>query len=246
MRESRVKMTSLIYLMYVIIREVDLQALDRIFQMLQSACSNKRKHIGSLLHHISKGDIMKGSLLGLPHRFKLCRHCLVGIARHAFSPRIVRLALFQCFCRLKFPSTYCAIWYEGHTFIPAQRDDVALKVTDGRIPKALVGDKLAQAVITCVLIRFGDNPGGAITSQVLAIAPRYDLEYLMLSSPIRDSKIVHFARTDEIIQTIHELRNRCVVIPPVNIKEVNVGRPQILQGVLKSQTKTLCAVATKV
>lgn len=68
----------------------------------------------------------------------------------------------------------------------------------------------------------------------------------MLSSPIRDSKIIHFARTDEIIQTIHELRNRCVVIPPVDIEEVDVASPQILQGVLKSQTKTLGDVATKV
>lgn len=162
-REARVKRTSLIYLMYVIIRETDLQTLDRIFQMLQSACSNKRKDIRSLVHHIGKGDVMKGGPLGLRHRFKFCGHRLVCIARHALSSRIVGLALFQCLCRLKLPSTYGAIWYDGHTFVPAHRDDVALKVTDGRIPKSLIGDELAQAVATGVLICFGDNPGGAIT-----------------------------------------------------------------------------------
>lgn len=82
-------MTSLIYLMYVIIREIDFQTLNRIFQMLQSACSNERKDIRSLLHHIGKGDVMKGDFLGLRHRFKFCGYRLVCIARHAFSSRIV-------------------------------------------------------------------------------------------------------------------------------------------------------------
>lgn len=64
--------------------------------------------------------------------------------------------------------------------------------------------------------------------------------------PVRDAQVVDLASSHEIIQSMHQFRDRGVVVPPVHVVEINVARLQVSQRILQRQTQALGTIAAKV
>jgi hypothetical protein len=65
-----------------------------------------------------------------------------------------------------------------------------------RGPSSLVDRELAQAILSGIFVRLGDDPGRGI----------------------RDTKIQNFALENHGIKRLHQLGNRACEVPPVNIE----------------------------
>lgn len=86
--------------------------------------------------------------------------------------------------------------YDERDVRDCHRNDFSLEIADGGGPVALVDDELAEPVISCVLVRFGYDPGWRV----------------------RYSQIVYLSRSYQVIQRLHQLRDRDSVVPPVHIQ----------------------------
>lgn len=48
---------------------------------------------------------------------------------------------------------------------------------------------------------------------------------------------------DEVVKVVHDFFDRCFVVPHVDVKEVDVVRPEIFEALLQAQAHRLCTVS---
>lgn len=113
---------------------------------------------------------------------------------------------------------------QTYPFFTAHRDDFTLKVSAASVPVALVDAKLTKTVVSGILVGLGNNP----------------------SRRIRDSQVQDLTLGNEVVETLHELRDGGREVPPVHVEQVDVVRLQLLQACLHRSTHALGAIASEV
>lgn len=111
-----------------------------------------------------------------------------------------------------------------YSFIPTHRDDFSLKIAAPGVPPALIDAELAQAVVTSVLIRLGDDPGGSVG----------------------DAEVQDLALDDEVVEALHELGDARAEVPPVHVEEVDVVSLQLPEGGAHGGVQALAAITGEV
>lgn len=171
--------------------------------------SDDGEHVGRLVHHVRQGHAGQLSLdpLGrgdLLEHFADLDRALRDRAAHllgvpAFGARPLRVGLVVS-------SAQCAPGAEAQSLVDAHGDDVPLEVALVRGPVALVDGEAPQAMGAGVFVCFRDHPGGDVGC-----------------AQIQDA-----ACGDLVVEGLHEFGDGGCPVPPVDVKQVDVGCLQLL------------------
>lgn len=103
-------------------------------------------------------------------------------------------------------------------------NDVSLEGAVEDAPLPLVDREGGESVVPGVLVRLSDDPSRRIRD------PLYQFQISTVSY-VRTitHQVEHFARGDESMQGMHELRDAGIPVPEMDIVQVDVSRPELLQ-----------------
>lgn len=106
---------------------------------------------------------------------------------------------------------------------PGHRDNIALERPLKDIPRALINDERGEGVISSILICLRHNP----------------------SRSIRYPKIQDLALLNQMVKAPHHLFDACLIVPPVDVEEVDEVGTEFLERRVDGGVKGLDAVAGK-
>lgn len=56
-------------------------------------------------------------------------------------------------------------------------------------------------------------------------------------------QVKHFPLHNQVMQSIHDFLNTCFIIPPMNIQDINIVGPELLQACVDTEVERLDVVA---
>lgn len=165
----------------------------------------------------------------------------VVLARPAHLSALARFALIL---RLEVAAAECAPGRQRHTFLCAHGDDVAFEVTLGGAPLALVDDELAHAVVAGVLVGLGHDPGGGIADAWREVSAFSDAILMLRTEKL--TEVEDLALISDRVEGLHHFRNRSSPVPPVDIENIDIAGPELLQAGFQADVEGLGIVSGEV
>ena len=127
------------------------------------------------------------------------------------------------------------------TLADAHGQDLALEIAVDDAPLALVNHERGLVREAGVRVGLCDDPCGGVRDALQILLSLY----LQTRAQNATHQIQDFALHDEVVQAVHNLFDARVIIPPVQVEDVDVVRAQLLQRAVQGHIHRLEIVADK-
>lgn len=222
--EPKVKGDGILDLLDISIRQLDVQSLDVLLEVLDITAAHDGEDVRRLAGDIGLGDARDDGALARRDRLERPADLGLGLGGLHDLRAALLLGPLPLLLGLEHAAAQGAPGREAHALGAAHGHDLALKVAGRRGPAALVDGELAQAVAARVLVCLGHDPGGRV----------------------RDAQVEHLAGGDEVVEGLHQLRDGRGEVPPVHVQQVDVVGLELLEAGLDRRVQALGAVAVEV
>ena len=189
--------------------------------MVDLPSSHNGEDVWRFVHDIRQRHARHLRLLPLRNTLQHLRHLDLRLRRRRHVPPLAALPLLLA---LEVAAPERPPRRETHALGVAHGDDVALKVPLRRRPPALIDDELAQPVVARVLVGLADDPRGRVA----------------------DAEVEDLAGADEVVERLHELGDGGGEVPPVDVQQIDIVGPQLLEAVAHGEVQRLGRVADEV
>ena len=124
----------------------------------------------------------------------------------------------------------------------SHRDYVSLEGAVENAPLSLVDREGSECVVPGILVRLCDDPGRSIRDSLYQF--RVSTRFAPPDARTITHEVEHFPRGNKCMEGMHELGDAGIPVPEMNIVQIDVGRPELLQGSLDVEVKRLRAGAS--
>lgn len=121
----------------------------------------------------------------------------------------------------------------------AHGDNVPFDSAIHDVPETLINDEWRLPMITSVLVCLGHDPRGGIRDTLEscnAVRPRVH------RGRAETYQIEHFSLLNERVETIHHFFDRGLPVPPVDVEDIDIRRPELFQACFQADMHRFDAV----
>ena len=119
----------------------------------------------------------------------------------------------------------------------AHGNDLSLHSAVHDVPETLINHERRLPMVTSVLVRLRNNPRGGIRD---ALRGRDEIrQWKRRAGRSETYQVEHFPSLNERVEAIHHLFDGGLPIPPVDVENIDIRRPEVLQACLQAEMHRL-------
>ena len=119
----------------------------------------------------------------------------------------------------------------------AHGNDLSLHSAVHDVPETLINHERRLPMITSVLVRLRNNPRGGIRD---ALRSRDEMkQWKRRAGRFGAYQVKHFSLLNEHVEAIHHFFDGGLPVPPVDVENIDIRRPEVLQACLQAEMHRL-------